>query len=69
MLAVKLTDNFDVSIPAELRSAMNLKPGQRFAVIPKGRSISLVPIPEIEELVGIAEGADTSDYRDRRDRT
>ena len=69
MLAVKLTDNFDVSIPAELRSAMNLKPGQRFAVIPKGRSISLVPIPEIEELVGLAEGADTTDYRDRRDRT
>ena len=69
MHAVKLTETFDVSIPVEVRVAMNLKPGQQFAVIPKGHSISLVPIPELDDLIGIAEGADTSTYRDRGDRT
>ena len=68
MLSVRLSDNFDVVIPAEVRASMGLVPGQHLAVIPKGRSITLVPIPAIEDLIGIAAGADTRDYRDRSDR-
>lgn len=37
-------------------------------VITKGDMISLVPIPELAEMRGIAKGADTSNYRDRTDR-
>lgn len=69
MNAVRLSETYDVSIPAELRASMNLKPGQQFAVISKGRSITLVPVPELDELVGVAAGADTRDLRDRDDRT
>lgn len=69
MPAVKLSETFDVSIPVELRVAMNLKPGQQFAVIPVGNTLSLVPVPDLDELIGIAEGADTDTYRDRGDRT
>lgn len=68
MHSVRLSDNFGVVIPAEFRASMGLVPGQHLAIIPKGRSITLVPIPAIEDLIGIAAGADTSDYRDRSDR-
>ena len=41
---------------------MNLKAGQKFAIIPKGDTIVLAPIPPLEEMRGILKGADTSDY-------
>ena len=43
--------------------------GQVFAFIPKGTGVLLVPVPEQEELAGIARGADATGYRDREDRS
>lgn len=68
MASVTLSSKFQVSIPKVIREEMHLQAGQRFAVIPKGDIIALVPIPELAEMRGIAKGADTSDYRDRTDR-
>ena len=68
MTSVTLSSKFQFSIPKAIREELHLKAGQRFAVITKGDIISLVPIPELAELRGIAKGADTSDYRDRTDR-
>ena len=34
----------------------------------KGKGVLLMPVPELEQLVGIAKGARTDDYRDREDR-
>jgi AbrB family looped-hinge helix DNA binding protein len=64
-----LSSKYQISIPKSVRTAQKWKPGQKFAFIPDGRSVLLVPVPEREELVGIARGADTSNYRDRDDRT
>jgi hypothetical protein len=36
--------------------------------IPKGKAVLLMPVPTLEELQGLAEGANTEDYRDRNDR-
>jgi hypothetical protein len=58
--------NSDTPLPEELRLALNLRPGQAYAVIPRGKSVVLVPVPTLEEIAGIAEGADTEGYRDRR---
>ena len=58
--------NSDTPLPEELRRALNLQPGQAYAVIPRGKSVLLVPVPTLEELRGIAEGADTEGYRDRQ---
>lgn len=58
--------NSDTPLPEELRLALNLRPGQAYAMIPRGKSIVLVPVPTLEELRGIAEGADTDGYRDRQ---
>ncbi len=69
MIAVKVSEQLDLVLPPEMGASLGLRPGERFAVIPKGRTITLVPIPELDELLGIAEGADTSGVRDRSDRT
>jgi len=69
MTTVTLSSKFQLSIPKIVREELRLQAGQKFAVITKGDIISLVPIPELTEMRGIAKGADTGNYRDRFDRT
>ena len=69
MTTVTLSSKFQLSIPKAVREELGLQAGQRFAVITKGDIISLVPVPDLVEMRGIAQGADTGDYRDRADRT
>ena len=64
----KLSSRFRISIPKAIRAEMHWNAGQTFAFIPKGDGALLIPVPEIDDLRGIAEGADTSDNRDRADR-
>ena len=63
-----LSAKFQISIPKAVRNARNWKAGQEFAFIPKGTGVLLVPVPERNDLVGIAKGAKAKDYRDRNDR-
>ena len=63
-----LSAKFQISIPKAVRNAHHWKPGQQFAFIPKGTGVVLVPVPAREDLFGIAEGANTEDYRERQDR-
>jgi AbrB family looped-hinge helix DNA binding protein len=66
--AATLSTKFQISIPKDAREAHQWKAGQRFAFIPKGTGVVLVPAPEANELAGIAKGAKPEDYRDRADR-
>ena len=68
MSVMKLNSKYQLTIPKEFRGREKWKPGQEFALIPRGNTIVLVPVPEREELIGIAKGADLADYRDRNDR-
>jgi len=44
-------------------------PNQRTTqFIPKGKGVLVMPVPEFEQLAGIAKGARKDDYRDREDR-
>ena len=65
----KLSEKFQISIPKEVREARDWRAGQRFAFVPHGSSYLLVPVPSRNELFGLAEGANTDEVRDRRDRT
>jgi AbrB family looped-hinge helix DNA binding protein len=67
MGSVTLSSKFQISIPKEVRESQGWKPGQKFAFIPRGKGYELVPVPELDDLRGIAQGADTTDYRDRRE--
>ena len=63
-----LSSRFRIYIPKEVREAQKWKAGQQFAFIPKGSGVLLVPVPDDEDFFGIAKGASTDNYRDRKDR-
>ncbi|WP_292529395.1 AbrB/MazE/SpoVT family DNA-binding domain-containing protein [Methylocystis sp.] len=63
-----LSAKFQISIPKAVREARKWKAGQEFAFIPKGSGVLLVPVPERDQLAGIAKGAKPENYRDRKDR-
>ncbi len=64
----KLSEKFQISVPKEVRERQGWKAGQEFAFIPQGKGVMLVPVPTLDELRGIAKGANRDGYRDRNDR-
>jgi AbrB family looped-hinge helix DNA binding protein len=63
-----LSSKFQISIPKAVREAHRWEAGQEFAFIPKAGGVLLVPVPELDDLMGIAPEADGTGYRDRDDR-
>jgi len=63
-----LSSKFQISVPKAVRDELGWKAGQKLVFVPKGMGVTLVPVPTLEELRGIAKDADTTDYRDRADR-
>ena len=68
MEQTKVSSKYQVVIPKSVRERVSLKPGQMLTVIVKGNVISLVPVPSLDDLRGIAEGADTGNLREEGDR-
>jgi AbrB family looped-hinge helix DNA binding protein len=64
----KLSAKFQISIPKAVREAQDWRAGQTFVFIPKGKGVMVMPVPEMEDLFGIARGANPEGYRDRKDR-
>ncbi len=63
-----LSSKFQISISKAVREEQHWQAGQEFVSIPKGKGVLVMPVPELNELDGIAEGTRTDDYRDRADR-
>lgn len=63
-----LSSKFQISIPKAVRDQQQWKAGQEFVFIPKGKGVLVMPVPELEQLSGIARGANTDGFRDREDR-
>lgn len=68
MASATLSSKFQISIPKEVRDLQHWSAGQEFVFIPKGKAMLLMPVPTLEELQGMTEGANMEDYRDRNDR-
>ncbi len=68
MTVVTLSSKFQVSVPKEVRDALNLKAGQKLVFINTGTAIKLMAQPTIDDLAGIARGASTEGIRDRDER-
>jgi AbrB family looped-hinge helix DNA binding protein len=64
----KLSAKFQISIPKSIRMARHWRAGQVFAFIPKDDGMLLVPVPELNDLAGVARGANPEGYRDRTSR-
>lgn len=63
-----LSSKFQISIPKAVREQQHWEAGQEFVFIPKGQGVLMMPVPERGQLAGIARGAGTDGYRDRKDR-
>lgn len=63
-----LSSKFQISVPKAVREHQQWEAGQRLVFIPKGKGVLLVPAPSLDDLRGIARGADPEGYRDRDDR-
>ena len=55
-----LSSKFQISIPKAVREHQRWKAGQKLVFIPKGKGVLLVPAPSLDDLRGIASGADPS---------
>ncbi|MGB7976232.1 MAG: AbrB/MazE/SpoVT family DNA-binding domain-containing protein [Roseiarcus sp.] len=64
----KLSSKYQLSIPKAVRERLGSRPGQRIAFIDHGYGVAVVPVPDREDLAGMARGANIDNYRDRDDR-
>lgn len=63
-----LSSKFQISIPKSVRQEQQWEAGQEFVFIPKGKGVLVMPVPAFADLAGLAQGARTTGYRDRKDR-
>ena len=68
MLEVTLSEQHQIVIPKEISDSLHLKAGQKFSIVVKGDSISLVPKSSIALFRGILKGVNTDNIRDRNER-
>lgn len=59
---------FLITIPKAVRDQQRWEAGQEFVLIPKDKGLLLMPVPDLQELAGIAKGARNDCYRNRQDR-
>ena len=67
-MSVTLSRKYQIVIPKDIREALKLRPGQKLALIPSDGSIKLIPVPELEELLGLLPADAPPFERDRSDR-
>ena len=63
-----LSAKFQISIPKAVREEFHWTAGQAFVFVPKDKGVLMMPVPELKDLAGIARGAKTTGYRNRKDR-
>lgn len=63
-----ISSKYQVVIPKKIRQHLNLRPKQKLIVIEKEGMLILMPQTPLRELRGIAAGAHTEDYREKKDR-
>jgi AbrB family looped-hinge helix DNA binding protein len=64
MTAVTLSSEFQVVIPENVRSKLNLQPGQKLVVIEKDGVVHLIPLRPIRVVRRIAKGIKAGRIRD-----
>jgi len=64
-----ISSKYQVVIPKPVRERLNLKPKQKLTVIEKDGMLILIPQISLDDLRGIAAGAKTDDYREKKERS
>jgi len=64
MYPITLSSRYRITIPRALREQLNLRPGQKVVLIPRGNILCLVIVPPIEQARGMLPGIDTEVARE-----
>ena len=64
MSQVTVSPKFQVVIPADVRKALKLKPGQKVQVIPYEGRIEIIPILSMRRVRGFLKGVKTTVQRE-----
>jgi AbrB family looped-hinge helix DNA binding protein len=68
LVEITISSKYQIALPRATRERLELQPGQKLTVLEKDGMIILMPQVKLEDLRGIARGANVSDYRDKKDR-
>jgi AbrB family looped-hinge helix DNA binding protein len=63
-----ISNKYQIVIPKPLREHLHLKPQQKLTILEKDKMLILVPQVSLDELRGIAAGAKTDGFREKKDR-
>lgn len=64
-----LSSKYQITLPKSVCEEQDWQSGQEFAFIPKGKSLLMVPVPNLIALQGLAEGASVTHIRDRHSKS
>jgi len=64
----RVSSKYQVVIPKDARLQANVRVGQQYQVIVKGRQITLVPERPLSEMRGFVRGIRTTGFREKKDR-
>ncbi|MDP3438090.1 MAG: AbrB/MazE/SpoVT family DNA-binding domain-containing protein, partial [Azonexus sp.] len=57
-----LSSKYQISIPKAIREEQHWESGQEFVFISKGKGVLVIPVPDLDQLSGIASGAKAEGY-------
>jgi AbrB family looped-hinge helix DNA binding protein len=65
MDSVVVSTRYQVVIPREIRTSLDIKPGTRFQVLRYDNRIELIPVKPVREMRGFLRGMDTAIEREK----
>ncbi len=65
MSIVKVSSKYQISIPKEIREALNIRPGKYLQALPYKGRIELIPIRDLSKMRGCLKGIDTKIDREK----
>jgi AbrB family looped-hinge helix DNA binding protein len=68
MAKTTVSSKYQIVIPKDVRTRIEVRPGQVFQVIAKGNVISLVPDKPVSAMRGFVRGIKTTGFREKKDR-
>jgi AbrB family looped-hinge helix DNA binding protein len=68
MSAVTISSDFSIQLPLEVRTHLNLQPGQEIDIVTYNGRIAMIPLRPIEEMRGFLKGMESDVKRDDGER-